>query len=140
MIKRRLLPALALLLGLLLAPLPAQAQAETLTIRMVRASQGTEIDPALQDVAALMRGNLAFSAFKLLDSATVTLPASAPVRLNKSYKVSLSGPASSLDITVTHGTVALIKTHAVLQGRSPLVLGGIPSRDGTLLFVLKLVK
>lgn len=123
-----------------LAPLPARAASEALSIRLVRASQGTEIDPALQDVASLMRGNLAFSSFKLIDSATVTLPASEPVKLGKNFKVTLSGPAGNLDITVSRATVKLIQTRAVLHGRSPLVLGGIPSRDGTFLFVLSLVK
>ncbi len=135
-----LLILMAAILFAALAVLPARAGSESLSIRLVRASQGTEIDPALQDVAALMRGNLAFSSFKLVDSATVTLPASEPVKLGKNFKVALSGPANNLDITVSRGTVKLIQTRAVLHGRSPLVLGGIPARDGTLLFVLNLVK
>lgn len=134
--------ALALLLFAFVIPafLPARAEAETLSIRLVRAGQGGEVDPALQDVAALMRGNLAFSSFKLLDSASVPLPAAGPVRMGKNFKVNLSGPAGNLSITVTQGGSTVIKTQAVLRGSSPLVLGGIPSREGTLLFVLKLAK
>ena len=121
--------------------IPARAGTPvSLSIRMVQAGQGNEIDPALQDIAALMRGNLAFSSFKLLESQETVLPASAPAILGKSYKVTLQGPADNLDITVSRGRTVLIKTHVVLHGSAPLVLGGIASRDGTLLFVLNLVK
>jgi hypothetical protein len=117
---------------------PAQAENNTLSIRLVRASQGSETDPQLRDVAALMRGNMAFSSFKLLESQTVALPASAPVKMGKNYKVALKGPAENLEITVTRGLHVMLKTRVVLQGRVPLVLGGIPAKDGTLLFVLNL--
>lgn len=132
--------AAAFLVLALAAIMPVRAaSAESLSIRMVRAGQGAAIDPALQDVAALMKGNLAFSSFKLLESKVVPLPATGPLLFSGGYKVVLQGPAGDLDITVTHGRQAVIKTHVKLHGRAPLVLGGIASRDGTLLFVLNLV-
>lgn len=138
MIKRPLQALLAFFLVLAWTAAPAAlAQNAQLSIRLVRAGQGGEVDPGLRDVAALMKGNLAFSSFKLLESASVGLPASGSVRMGQ-YKVALSGPAAALDIHVTRGGSSVIKTRAVLRGGSPLVLGGIPSREGTLLFVLKL--
>ena len=111
---------------------------DSLSIRMVQASQGSGIDPGLQDVAALMKGNLAFSSFKLLESKTAPLPAPAPLLFAGKYKVTLQGLAGDLAITVTHGRKPVIKTHVKLHGRMPLVLGGIASRNGIILFVLNL--
>ncbi len=132
--------AIAFLLLVLVGTLPVKAdKPSSLSIRMVLAGQGSDIDPRLQDVAALMKGNLAFSSFKLLDTKTVPLPSSGPVLFAGNYKVLLLGPGDNLDITVTHGRQTVIKTHVKLHGRAPLVLGGIASREGTLLFVLNLV-
>ncbi len=128
---------LMLTLGGVARPIRAD-NAETLSIRMVLAGQGSAIDPQLQDVAALTKGSLAFSSFKLLDSKAITLPSSKPVLFGGNYKVLLKGLANDLDITVTHGRQAVIKTHVKLHGHAPLVLGGISSREGTLLFVLNL--
>jgi hypothetical protein len=139
MMNRLLLLALALGLFSSTAVPAARAESQKLSIRLVLAGQGSQVDPALKDVASLVRGNLAFSSYKLLETASVPLPASGSVRMGKNFKVSLSGPASNLDVTVTQGASSVIKTRAVLRGRSPLVLGGIPSRDGTYLFVLNLV-
>jgi hypothetical protein len=132
-----------LAVSLLLFPLFSQeavAQAPVaLSIRMVNAGIGTEIDPSLKDVANLMRGNLAFSSFKLVESEIVNLPASAPVKM-KSYKITLTGPANNLDVVISHAGRTLVKTHVELKGHSPLVLGGFSARDGTILFVLNLAK
>lgn len=134
----------ALALSLLLFPAfspeaAAQSQA-ALSIRMVNAGVGSEIDPALTDVASLMRGNLAFSSFTLMESKTVELPASAPVKMGKNYKITLTGPPRNLDVVISQGNRVLVKTHVVLKGHSPLVLGGFASRSGTILFVLNLTK
>jgi hypothetical protein len=132
--------AAAFLVLTLFAVLPVHADGpQSLSIRMVLAGQGSDIDPQLQDVAALMKGNLAFSSFKLLEARTVPLPAASPLVFSGNYKVTLLGPADNLDITVTRGRQAVIKTLVKLNGRPPLVLGGVASRDGTILFVLNLV-
>lgn len=129
---------LAILILVAVASLATAAGKEPslLSIRLVRAGQGDGIDPQLQDVAALMRGTMAFSSFKLLDSKTVSLPASEPVLFAGNYKMTLKGAAEDLDIGVTKGRNFLLKTRVKLRGKAPLVLGGIATRDGTLLFVL----
>lgn len=132
------LAAALLLWGLAVQPAQAEKN-DLLSIRLVLAGQGSIVDSQLNDVAALVRGNLAFSSFRLLESQTVALPASAPVKMGKSYKVTLKGPADNLEITVTRGLQVVLKTRVVLQGRAPLVLGGIPAKDGTILFVLNLI-
>ncbi len=133
-LKCRLLAGVILLAAALL---PAAAQERvTLSIRLVRAGQLGGIDPRLNDVAALMRGNMAFSSFQLVESKTVALPASAPLVFARHYTMILRGPAQDLDIAVTRGRSALLRTRVKLNSKAPLVLGGITTRNGTLMFVL----
>lgn len=122
---------LALMLALLFAAgatLPAQA--ETLRIRLVRASNAPGgVHPSLQDVAPALRGNLVFTSYALVGQARLTLPAGGTANLG-GYAVACQGAAGQLHIAIANGGRRLLDTTAGIQPGKPLILGSFPDGSG----------
>jgi len=132
-------PVLAFLTVLLAGsgPVAGQPQQPMLAVRLVAASHtSAPLDARLQDVAPLLKANLAFRSFTLLESRTTALPAAAPIQFEAGYRLLAQGPADDLQITIARGRRPLLQTKVRLTGRAPLILGGIPHRNETLLFIL----
>lgn len=135
--------------GLLAAALfiPAAALAQMsppsepmLRIRLVQASpEPGPTDSALTTLADLLRRNMTFRSFRLLDVKTLRLPADQTLPFSGRFRLSLKGTAASLTVTLSRGSQTILNTRTSLHGRTPLVIGGVPDGSGgTLLFVLDL--
>lgn len=127
---RLVLMVLALLAGV------DAAQAETLRIRLVRASNAAGgTDPALQDVVPAMRGSLVFKSYALAGQKRLPLPADGTVTLG-AFQVSCTGPRQKLAIVIQRGSQRLMQTTASLKGGKPLMLGGFPDGSNQMILVL----
>lgn len=113
----------------------ATAQAgNALFIRLVRANNTPNVDPAVQDVVQAMSGSFAFKGFSLKAQITVPLPAAGKVNLGE-YMVVCTGSQSQLNIRVLQGKRQMLDTVVALVDGKPLVLGGFPAADGQYLLV-----
>ncbi len=118
---------------LLLGAASAQA-GNALLIRLVRASNTPNVDPAVQDVVQAMSGSFAFKGFSLKAQTTVPLPASGESHLGE-YTVGCTGRQNQLSIRVTRGKRQMLDTVVSLVDGKPLVVGGFPAADGHHLLV-----
>jgi hypothetical protein len=127
--RRRLAPSL---LALTLGFAALSSRAETLHIRLLRASHAEgPVAPALQDVMPALRNSLVFKSYTLMDQAQQPLPppAGASVSLG-GYSVACTGPATQLSIKITRGRHGIIDTVATLRRGQPLILGGFGGGGG----------
>ena len=124
------------------AQTPTPGSGFTLRVRLVRASPDqAPTDPDLASLADLLRNNMSFRSFRLLDSQSVPLPLPTARTLHFSgrFRLALEGPPNTLNVTLARDRQTILKTRAVLRPGAPLVIGGIPDGSGgTLLFVLDL--
>lgn len=111
-----------------------------LRIRLVQASpEPGPTDPALVPLADLLRRNMTFRSFRLLDVKTLRLPAAQTLPFPGRFRLSLEGTAAALTVTLNRGSQTILNTRTSLHSRTPLVIGGVPhGSGGTLLFVLDL--
>lgn len=129
-----------LLLALLFGCAALAARAETLHIRLLRASHAEgPVAPALQDVMPALRSSLVFKSYELMDQARQTLPPpdGATVSLG-GYTVTCTGSATQLSIRITRGRQGIIDTVAALRRGHPLILGGFGGGGGQAIFVFTL--
>ena len=134
---RALLAPLAAVAAMWLAS-PA-APATQLTARLVEAgNQGEGVDAAIRDVAPLLKANLPYRQFRLLDRKRLALPGGGATELRGGYLLRCSGNPDRVSITMERGGKVLIQTVLSLAGGRPAVLGGFPSdRGGRLLVVIE---
>ncbi len=124
---RRWIPLLALWA---LAASGARA-ADRLTIRLIQASNQTEGASAeLRDVAPLLRRNLPYRRFELLESRTVRLPVEQSLPFAAGLTVRCAGDENRLALFVESDGVILLQTEVRLTGETPLILGGFPAPGG----------
>jgi hypothetical protein len=134
---KRLIAALLLLL----APLTGASAEDSLWIRMIEASNdGQEISPAVRDLVPLLRDNLPFKQYKLLDQNTTRLPASGEVKLAEGFKLRLFGVADNLQVTLEKDGKVMIQTVLSLRKGRPVILGGFPRGAGGKLLLVLIVK
>jgi len=125
---------------------PAQAEIQppssgpAVRVRLVRASaEPAPTDPDLAGLANLLRHNMSFRSFRLLDSQSVPLPTARTLHFTGRFRLTLEGPPNALNVTLARDRQTILKTRAVLRPGAPLVIGGVPDGSGgTLLFVLDL--
>ena len=135
----RLRRHVAMLLTLALAT--CAARADTLRIRMIRASLDEAETPAeLLDIVAMTRNTMAFKSFSLDAEETLPLPTSGGVRELKVYRVECSGDSEKLAVKITRRDRCIIRTEVAVRRGRPIVLGGFPARfgGGVRMFVLTL--
>lgn len=133
----RFVARLAVLLWLGLPVLAAEAGAP-LSVRLVEAANDREeVSPALRDVVPMLRSNLPFRRFTLLDQATVKLPSTGQqAGLAGGFLLNVQGSQDRLSVTLERHGKVLIQTVLSLQNGKPFVLGGFPQGAGKLLLVL----
>lgn len=140
MLRRKLL---GLIIGTLTLVATA-ATAETLTVNMVKAAnKGREsVDPKLKPFENLLKSNLPFKRFELVDSKTLTLPGKKTVPL-KDYTLTCDGSAANLKITVAHKGKQVMSSKASIEAGKPLIVGGFPDaadKDARILLILSVGK
>jgi hypothetical protein len=115
-----------------LTMLTAGAQAaSSLSIRLPEASNaGSGVSPGVNDVAAILKGSLAFSSYRLIGSRSMSLPAAGAKNRVGDYEVICLGGQQSLAITVTRGGRVMLTTQVRMQDGAPLILGGFPGGSG----------
>lgn len=121
--------------GILLMALVAPVLAESVSVRLVEASNAKgQSSAGLRDVVGILKNNLRYSRYVLLASGTMRLPKGGTQGLG-GYVVTCSGSSASLTITVKRGKKALINTQVRLVPGRPLILGGFPASGGKRVFV-----
>ena len=106
----RVRPWIAVLVVLTMLTAGVQA-ASSLSIRLVEASNaGSGASPGLNDVAAILKGSLAFSNYKLIGASSINLPATGAKSRLGDYEVTCRGGQQSLSITVTCGGKVMLTT------------------------------
>jgi len=135
------LPRLLLLTACLLWPggwAWGQGDGGQLHLRMVLASRqaGAE-DGRVADLVAFLREASPFTQFNLLGEAR--LPATGgTAKLPRDFAVECTPVAEgALKVVIVHQGVTQLSTHARLQGKAPLALGGFPSGDDRIIFVIQ---
>lgn len=128
------------LLAVALCFLPAASAGagQQLGVRVVEASGGpARTDPALHDVEKMLKGNLPFSQFRLVDRASVRLPAvQQAAGLKGGITLRFNGDQMKLAVTMEQGGKVVLQTQIALHDGVPLVLGGFPSGGGRMMIVL----
>ena len=115
------------------------ALADALTIRLVEASNsGRGVGDGLRDVAGLLRNNMPFSSYVLLDTRQAAVPGNGIVTMQGGYRVEYSGGPGSLTVTIQRGGKVLLRSTVALTSVSPVVVGGFPSGNGKAIFVFTL--
>ena len=110
---------------------------DLLTIRLVEASNdGDGIDKGLRDIGSILKGQLPFKRYRLIDRGRCKLPAKQSIGLARGYNVECQGNQEHLTIKVRHRKSELLTTTVALRDGKPLMLGGFPDRKGKLLLVL----
>lgn len=113
------------------------AEAGGVVIRQVRAERGGQsMDPALGDVASLLRGNMPYGQYRLVATRSIGLPASGDVQLEAGFSVTCSGGRDNLQIVLRRGRDKVLQTTVSLGAGRPLVLGGFPAGEATYLLIL----
>jgi hypothetical protein len=113
--------------------------ADVLSVRLVEASHdGTVVDRELTDVAPLLKRNMPFTSYRLVDARTVPLPAATVLEMRQKYTVGCDGAAADLKVTVARAGEELLRTTAALNPGKPLILGGFASDRGRILLILLL--
>ncbi len=121
----------------LLALTGAASAAGSLSIRLVQASnRGQGVGDGLSDVAELLRGNMPFNTYALLATRSLALPADGAMPMGEGLTVRCSGRQGNLQVTVTRDGRAVLQTTVELQDGIPLIVGGIPTERGKLIFIL----
>lgn len=129
-----------LVLGLAVVVLAGTALAEpTVVLRLVAGSnEGRGVDPGLGDVAGLLQNNLRFGRYSLLATRSLALPADSTVALGEGLVAHCAGDQRNLSVTLKmHGRVVVQSAVKLHSGR-PLVLGGVPAGNRTLIVVVDL--
>jgi hypothetical protein len=123
MLRRKVL---GLMIGLLTLAATA-ATAETLKINMVKASNKGDrmVDAKLKPFENLLKSNLPFKRFELVDSKSLSLPGDKTVPL-KDYALSCSGSAANLTIKVAHKGKQVMNSKVSIEAGKPLIVGGFP--------------
>ena len=132
-------PARRVLLALVALLAAAQLEADTLRIRMIRATheESEGVAPELQDVLAVLRGTLAFRSYVLDADATLPLPANGELARVGIYQVLCEGAADRLTVQILRGSKRILRTVATVRRDQPVILGGFPARSGgTRMFIL----
>jgi hypothetical protein len=130
------------LLLLLLVLLPLGLTAETLRLRMIRAShdETAGIDPGLTDVQPVLRNTLAFKSYALDADELLPLPANGDLVRLRFFRVICEGPADRLTVQILLGQKRILRTVATVRRDQPVILGGFPARpEGIRMFVLTVV-
>ena len=102
---------------------------DTLSIRLIEASNdGKGVAPELSDVEKLLKQNMPYSGYRLVDSKATPLPASATIDLAAGFKVKCSGKQNNLSVTVTQNKKESLRSTVELRDGKPLILGGFPGK------------
>ena len=129
---------LGLLLGLVLCACAATGAAgEQLGLRLVEATNDNAgIAPGLADVADLLKRNMPFTGYRLVDSRSVPLPANGTTEMRLGFSVQCSGTQNSLAVTVMQKRNVLLRTNTALEDGKPLILGGFSGGGGRIFLIL----
>jgi hypothetical protein len=123
-----------------LAGCAGTVSADTLTVRLVEAgNSGTGTSPALADVARLLKENMPFSSYVLVDSRQASVPGKGAVEIKGGYRVQYSGGGGGLTVVIQRDGKDLLRSTVALTASSPVVVGGFPSEKGKSVFVFTLV-
>ena len=123
MLQRKFCLALIIAAGIV-AP---AAMAESLQVHMVQATNSgvAKIDSGLKSFEKLLKSNLPFKRFTLVDTKTVSLPAGKPIPL-KDYTLTCKGAASNLSISLSHKGRKVVNSNVKIEQGKPLIVGGFP--------------
>jgi hypothetical protein len=124
---------------LALACMAGTAQAESLSIRLVQASnEGGGVGGGLADVAQLLQDNLRFKSFQLVSSRSISLPANGATELGQGFTARCSGGAGNMSVAIERGGKRVLSSTVQLQRGAPLLLGGFSSGGGKMIVILLL--
>ena len=116
------------------------AMAETLHVHMVQASNNgaAKMDGSLKSFEKLLKSNLPFKRFTLVDKKTVPLPGGKPMPL-KDYTLTCTGTAANLSISLAHKGRNVMTSNVKIEEGKPLIVGGFPDasdKDARVLLIL----
>lgn len=110
--------------------------APILSVRLVEASHaGQGMGAGLGDVAHLLQNNLPYKSFHLLASRSMSLPASGVASLSAGMVAKCTGGLENLNVVIEQGGKKVLQTTLGLREGTPLIIGGIPSRQGKLIVI-----
>ena len=133
--KKKFLMAL-ILLGVMAMQAGANA-GETVSIRLVEASNNGEASSKqLDDVSSILKSQLSYKTYKLIDQKSCGLPAKGTIKMQKGFELECIGKQDNFSITVHKSGNKLLQTTLDLKSGKPLILGGFPSGKNKLLLVL----
>jgi hypothetical protein len=126
------------LLFALACPLQASA-GQTVSVRLVEAhGEGQGLSPALNDVAGMLRKNLPYPRFDLLDSRNLKLPSDGTLQMRGGITMQYGGSAGAFRVAMRRGKTPLLSTTIALTKGRPFILGGFKGSRGRVLVLLVL--
>ena len=111
---------------------------EVVTIRLVEASNGGGgVAKELGDVASILKGQLPFNQYRLVDRNQCKLPAAKrSIKMARGYGLECQGEQDNFTVKVRHKKSEILQTTIALKDGKPLMLGGFPDDKGKLLLIL----
>ena len=130
--------AIVLITILLLLFLNATSIAgEFVTLRLVEASNTDGgVPPELKDVGGILRAQLPFTNYRLVDRGKCNLPANQTIRMSRGYNIQCTGTQDNFTVNVRQRKSEILQTTVAIKDGKPLMLGGFPSDKGKLLLIL----
>ncbi len=110
---------------------------ELVTLRLVEASNtGDGVSPELKDVGSILKAQLPFKSYRLVDRGKCKLPADQSIGMSRGYRIRCTGVQDNFTIKIRQGKSEILQTTVALKDGKPLMLGGFPSNKGKLLLIL----
>ncbi len=114
----------------------SSAEAGSLSLRLVEASNSGGSSGSLSDVIGILQKTLPFKTFTLKASGSASLPASNQSVSLDGYSVICNGPQGNLSVAVKRRGKTIVNTSAALKKGKPFVLGGLPGGGGKSLVLI----
>lgn len=113
--------------------------ANDLPVRLVLAQQRDEpfASRGLRDVSKLLRQNLRYNSYRLLQEKTITPKSGSSVSLRKGLKLAFfQVNGNVMKVRILQKDQELVSTRLTLRPRHPLVLGGFHAGDNGILIII----
>ena len=115
------------------------ADAQEVKVRLVLAEQRQEAveDDELADITPLLRQNLRYNTYRLLQAETVTPRSGLALTLRHDLTLTfLQVSGNALSVRISRDDQPLVNTRLTLRPNHPVVLGGFPHTDQSVLIII----